>query len=134
MPEERTYSPEDIVHDCKVIEAIWEEIRDDLSNKVQVAIAYATCSALADLIEIKVDHLESDSDEPIWPEHTGRAYFLEKLTDVAGQFGDLTEKILAGRDYEREIDFVHAQIAKLKSALPNFQDGYKSFVRDQKLE
>jgi len=51
MPEERTYSPEDIVHDCKVIEAIWEEIKDDLSNKAQVATAYATCSALADYSE-----------------------------------------------------------------------------------
>jgi hypothetical protein len=57
MPEERTYSLEDIVHDCKVIEAIWEELRHDLTNKAQVAIAYATCSTLRDLIEIKIDKL-----------------------------------------------------------------------------
>jgi hypothetical protein len=37
MPEERTYSPEEIVHDCKLIEAIWEQIRNDLNNKAQLA-------------------------------------------------------------------------------------------------
>lgn len=134
MPEQRTYSPEDIVHDCRLIAVIWEEIRNDLSNKAQVAIAYATCSTLADLIKIKIDHLESDSDEPIWPPGTDRGYFLEKLTSLIGYFGLLTEKILAGKDYQRELGFVYADISKLKNALPNFQDGYKAFVRDKKLE
>jgi hypothetical protein len=134
MSEERTYSPEDIVHDCKVIEAVWEEVRHDLNNKARVAIAYASCSALADLIRIKIDHLESDSDEPIWPPGTSRGYFLEKLVGAMGHFGNLTEKVLAGQDYEREKYFVYADISKLQNALPNFQDGYKAFVRDQKLE
>jgi hypothetical protein len=134
MPEQRTYLPEDIVHDCRLIEAIWEEIRNDLSNKAHVAIAYATCSTLADLIEIKIDHLESLTDEPIWPQGTDRGYFLEKLTSLIGYFGFLTEKVLAGKDYQRELDFVYADISKLENALPNYQDGYKAFVRDKKLE
>jgi hypothetical protein len=131
MPEQRTYAPEEIVHDCKVIEAIWEEIRNDLTNKSQVAIAYATCSTLADLIEIKLDHLES---ERIWPGGTDRGYFLEKLTSLMGYFGFLTEKVLAGQDYQRELGFLYADIVKLGSALPDFRDGYKAFVRDKKLE
>jgi len=90
MPEQ-TYLPEDIVHDCRLIEAIWEQIRDDLSNKAQVAIAYATCSTLADLMEIKIDHLESNTDEPIWPQGTDRGYFLEKLLSLMENFGSLTE-------------------------------------------
>ena len=133
MPEERTYSPEDIVHDCKLIEAIWEQIRNDLNNKAQLAAAYATCSSLADLIEIKIDHLESVDGGRIWPERTDRGYFLEKLTSLMGSFGSLTEKVLAGKDCERELGFVYADISKLGNALPNFQDGYKAFVRDEKL-
>jgi len=131
MPEEGTYSPEDIVHDCKVIEAIWEEIKDDLRNKAQVAIAYATCSTLADLIEIKVDHLEGDSDEPIWPPGTSRAYFLEKLTSLMSNFGYVTEKILAGEDHQRERGFLVADLFKFENAFPNFQHGYKAFVRSK---
>ncbi len=134
MSEQRTYLPEDIVHDCKLIEAIWEQIRNDLTNKAQLAVAYATCSALADLIEIKIDHLESADGGRIWPERTDRGYFLEKLTSLMGSFGSLTEKVLAGKDYQRELDFVYADIAKLGNALPNFRDGYKAFVRDKKLE
>jgi hypothetical protein len=133
MPEQ-TYLPEDIVHDCRLIEAIWEQIRDDLSNKAQVAIAYATCSTLADLMEIKIDHLESNTDEPIWPQGTDRGYFLEKLLSLMENFGSLTEKLLAGKDYQRELGFVYADISKLGNALPNFRDGYKAFVRDKKLE
>jgi hypothetical protein len=134
MAEERTYSPEDIVHDCKLMEAIWEEIRNDLTNKAQLAMAYATCSTLADLIEIKLDHVEIEEGERLWPGGTDRGYFLEKLTSFRSSFGELTEIVLAGKDYERELSFVYADISKLGNALPNFQDGYKAFVRDKKLE
>jgi hypothetical protein len=51
-----------------------------------------------------------------------------------GSFGFLTEKVLAGKDYQRELDFVYADISKLGNALPDFRDGYKAFVRDKKLE
>jgi hypothetical protein len=134
MPDERTYSPEDIVHDCKLMEAIWGEIRNDLTNKAQLAMAYATCSTLADLIEIKLDHVESEESEPIWPGGTDRGYFLEKLIGFTSSFGELTEKVLAGKDYQRELGFVYTEISKLGNALPNFRDGYKAFVRDRKLE
>jgi hypothetical protein len=134
MPEERTYSPEEIVHDCKLMEAIWEEIRNDLTNKPQLAMAYATCSTLADLIEIKLDHVENEEGESIWPGGTDRGYFLEKLIGLTSSFGELTEKVLANKDYQRELSFVYTEISKLGNALPNFQDGYKAFVRDKKLE
>jgi hypothetical protein len=134
MPEERTYAPEEIVHDCKLIEAIWEEIRNDLTNKAQLVMAYATCSTLADMIEIKLDHLESEENESIWPGGTDRGYFLEKLVGFTSWFGELTEKVLAGKDCQRELGFVYADISKLQNALPNFRDGYKAFVREKKLE
>jgi hypothetical protein len=40
------------------MEAIWEQIRHDLSDKFRVLTAYATCSALVDLIQLKIDRLE----------------------------------------------------------------------------
>jgi hypothetical protein len=134
QPFARTYSPEDLVHDCKLIEAIWEEIKDDLSNKAQVVIAYATCSTLADLIRIKIDHLDSDTGKQIWPEGTDRTYFLEKLTSLIGNFGDLVEKVLAGQDHQRERGFLVADIFKVENAFPNFEDSYKPFVRNKKLK
>ena len=73
MPEPRSYSPEEIVGDCNVIKAILEEIKHDLNDKAKVGIAYATCRTLADLTEIKVDHLESLDAGPIWPEGTDRS-------------------------------------------------------------
>lgn len=42
--------------------------------------------------------------------------------------------VTAGKDYQRELDFVYADISKLENALPNFQDGYKAFVREKKLQ
>jgi hypothetical protein len=58
MTAERTYSTYEIVHDCCLMEAIWEQIRHDLSDKFRVLTAYATCSALVDLIQLKIDRLE----------------------------------------------------------------------------
>jgi hypothetical protein len=134
MSLQRIYSPEDIVHDCRVIEAIWEALRHDLKNKTQLAVTYATCSTMADLIRIKIDNVQSDSDGPIWLEGTGRGYFLEKLISALGDFGNLAEKALADQDYECEKYFVFASISKLRNALPNFEDGYKAFVRHETLE
>jgi hypothetical protein len=51
-----------------------------------------------------------------------------------GNFGSLTEQVLAGKDYQRERYFLATDLSKLRSAFPNFLDGYKAFVRDKKLE
>jgi hypothetical protein len=74
------------------------------------------------------------SDEPIWPAGTDRGYFLEKLLNVTSSFGNLAEKVLADKADEHDSYMVLADVMGLNRALPNFQDGYKAFVRENKLE
>ena len=130
MPEPRTYCPEEIVGDCNVMKAIWEQVIHDLNNKTQLLIAYATCRGLADLIHNKVDHLESLNGGPIWPERTDRGYFLEKVHNAVSGFGQLTEKVLAGKYDDRDISMAYARFAKIEDAFPNYQAPYGPFVQE----
>ena len=130
MPEPRTYSPEEIVGDCNVIKAIWEVTKYHLYDKGRVLVAYATCRALADLIEIKVDHLKSLDGGPIWPEGTDRGYFLEKVHAAIEFFGALTEKVLSGSYEERDLLLAESCFYKFKEAFPNFAAAYGPFVRE----
>jgi hypothetical protein len=48
--------------------------------------------------------------------------------------GNLAEKVLADKADEHDSYRVLADVMGLNRALPNFQDGYKAFVRENKLE
>jgi hypothetical protein len=131
MPRTRTYCPEEIVGDCNVMKAIWEQVRHDLSNKTHLLIAYATCRALVDHIDAKVDNLESLHGGPIWPAGTDPGYFLEKVHQAVSAFGNLTEKVLAGKYEERDVYTAFARFSKIKDAFPNYEVPYGPFVQER---